>query len=229
MKTIFLFALLWFAIPQNQNLIVSEEQPVTVLNQKWVKDRQLPPPNSDSRSVPAAAMIPQNKNFERTRRANMPPGDRDPNLDTVDGRSAALENAVQQSRAAKAVDGFTYRTKIRNASNKPIEIVFWEYQFKESPTATEITRRQFLCGVDLKPSKDKELQGFSLSGPYDVISVDALARRSANVGEEKALINRVEFADGTIWQRKGWNFAEVKFGYTRALATPWGGEMCRGL
>ena len=86
-----------------------------------------------------------------------------------------------------------------------------------------------MCGVALKPSKEKELQAFSLSGPFDVVSVNALAKGAANVAEERVVINRVEFADGTIWQRKGWSLTEVRLSYARALATPWGTEMCRNL
>jgi len=179
--------------------------------------------------APAAAMIPQNKNFEKNRRANTSPGERDPNLDTIDGRSAAMEKAVQESRAPKPVDGFAYRAKIHNASSKLIEIVFWEYQFKESASSTMISRRQFLCGVAVKPEKDKELQAFSLSGPHDVVSVNALAKKTGDTGEESVVVNRVEYADGSIWQRKDWNFGEVRLSYARAVATPWGTEMCRGL
>jgi hypothetical protein len=62
-----------------------------------------------------------------------------------------------------------------------------------------------------------------------VVSVEALAKKSGETAEEKVLINRVEYADGSIWQRKDWNFGEVRLGYARAVATPWGTEMCRGL
>jgi hypothetical protein len=226
MKSILPLLLLIALFPQNQSPAISHEgSPVTVVSFKWFKDRQSIT-STDGASTPAAAMIPQNKNFERNRRANTPPGERDPNLDTVDGRSAALEKAVQDSRAPKPVDGFAYRAKVHNASTKPIEIIFWEYQFKESSDAAPLLRRQFLCGVAIKPEKDKELQAFSLSGPRDVITVDVLAKKS---GDEKVVINRVEYADGSIWQRKDWNFGEVRLGYARAVATPWGSEMCRGL
>jgi hypothetical protein len=176
-------------------------------------------------------MIPANKNFERNRRANDPVGVRDPNGDTLDGRSAALEKSVQEARAAKPkeVDGFAYRVKIQNASKKVIEVVFWEYQFKETANPANVARRQFLCGVNIKPDKEKELQAFSVSGPSDVISVGSLANKPENLFEEKVVINRVEYADGSIWQRKDWNFAEVKSGIARAIGTPWGAEMCRGL
>jgi hypothetical protein len=228
MKTILLLSLLLMLFPQGQAPIVSSDaSPVAVVSFKWFKDRQefVQPPEA---TMPAAAMIAANKNFEKNRRANTSPGERDPNLDTLDGRSAALEKAVQESRAAKPVDGFAYRAKIHNASNKSIEVVFWEYQFKEA-AATSVTRRQFLCGVSIKPDKEKELQVFSLSGPPDVISVATLSKKTANSGEEKAVINRVEYADGTIWQRKDWNFGEVRLGYARAMATPWVPGTCKGL
>lgn len=230
MKTILLLTLLLLAIPQGQSgvapVISSEGTPVTVLSIRWYKDRQAV--EQDTASGPAAAMIPQNKNFERNRRANTSPGERDPNLDTIDGRSAALDKAVQEARAPKPVDGFAYRARVHNASAKPLEIIFWEYQFKESATATPLLRRQFLCAVAIKPEKDKELQAFSLSGPQDVVNVNVLANKG---GSEQGVINRVEFADGSIWQRKDWNFGEVRLSYARALATPWGKgtEMCRAL
>ena len=232
MKTILLLTLLLLAIPQGQSGVVvpaisNEGLPVTVLSIKWFKDRQAI--EEVPASGPAAAMIPQNKNFERNRRANTSPGERDPNLDTIDGRSAAMEKAVQESRMPKPADGFAYRAKVHNASGKAIEIIFWEYQFKESAAAAPLLRRQFLCGVAIKPEKDKELQAFSLSGPQDVISVNILAKKSGSQGTEQVVINRVEFADGSIWQRKDWNFGEVRLSYARAVATPWGAEMCRGL
>jgi hypothetical protein len=230
MKTILFAALLLAVIPQGQSVapaIPSDGPPVTVLGLKWFKDRQAI--DQVTASSPAAAMIPQNKIFERNRRANTSPGERDPNLDTIDGRSAAIEKAVQESRAPKPADGFAYRAKVHNATRKAIDIIFWEYQFKESAADAPLLRRQFLCGVAIKPEKDKELQAFSLSGPQDVISVNILAKKPGSTGAEQVVINRVEFADGSIWQRKDWNFGEVRLSYARAIATPWGTEMCRGL
>lgn len=226
MKTILLLTLLLLVIPQGQSPVVSSEgSPVSVLSFKWFKDRQ--EVESVTSSGPAAAMIPQNKNFERNRRANTSPGERDPNLDTIDGRSAALERAVQDSRAPKPLEGFAYRAKVHNAGGKPIQIIFWEYQLKEAGATTPLLRRQFLCVVAIKPEKNSELQAFSLSGPHDVVSVDTLKKKSA--GEELTVINRVEFADGSIWQRKDWSFGEIRLSFARAVATPWGAEMCRGL
>lgn len=232
MRTLLLFALLaLFVSPVQRTASAQEDPSVAVIVFKWYKSRAVIEKLETPTDGPAAAVIPQNKNFERNRRANSPEGVRDPNLDTIDGRSAALERSIQESRISnsKPVDGFAYRVKVKNTSAKVIEVVFWEYQFKETADPTTVARRQFLCGVNIKPDKEKELQAFSVSGPSDVISVGSLVKKTGKLFDEGIVINRIEYADGTIWQRKGWNFGEVRLGIARAVGTPWGSEMCRSL
>lgn len=80
MKTILLLSLLLMLFPQGQAPGVSSDaSPVEVASFKWFKDRQefVQPPEA---TVPAAAMIGANKNFDKKRRANTSPGERDPNL-----------------------------------------------------------------------------------------------------------------------------------------------------
>ena len=125
MNSVLLLSLMLIFSPLTQSAISTEGTPVIVLSSKWFKDRQSIAQIPES-TGPAAAMIPQNKNFEKNRRANTSPGERDPNLDTIDGRSAALEKAVQESRAPQPVEGYAYRAKIHNTSGKLIEIIFWE-------------------------------------------------------------------------------------------------------
>jgi hypothetical protein len=228
-----------FVTPFQQAARPDAGSSVTVLSYKWFKSRQAVEKldaagNDVGAASPVRAVTSANKNFERNMRVNAPAGTRDPNADTLDGRSAELERNVQEARTQKTkpVDGYAYRMKVQNTSVKTIEVVFLEYQFDESADATSIVRRQFLCGVHIKPHHEKELQAFSLSGPSDVIDVAHVKDAHANSGNllaEQVVINRVEYSDGSIWQRKGWNLAQVKLGVQRATATPWGTEMCRGL
>src|SRR5947209_6020540 len=135
MRTLLLLPLLLTIILQSQSVpIPNDGSSVAVLGFKWSKSRQVMEKPVDGSTAPAAAMIPQNKNFERNARDQAPAGVRDPNLDTIDGRSAALEKSVQESRAPKSepVDVFAYHARIRNSSAKVIEVIFWEYQFTES-------------------------------------------------------------------------------------------------
>ena len=207
-----------------------EISPVQVVSFKWSHSRKtIDKADNSVVAAPASAMIPQNKNFSRNARGNDPAGVRDPNADTLDGRSAAIEKSVQDARApqSKQVEGYSYKIKVQNTAPNAIEVLFWEYQAADPNDANSLTRRQFLCGVNIRSGNRQDLEGFSLQGPINVISV--ASANSANAPQEKILINRVEFADGTIWQRKDWNLKDVKATYERALKEPWVPGMCKGL
>jgi hypothetical protein len=228
MKILLLLSLLLSLLVLSQGPIVSSDAaPLTVTNFKWSRARRnVETPPADS-NAPAQAMIPQNRNFARNARINDPQGVRDPNGDTIDGRSAAIEKSVADSRAPKSkpLDGYAYHIKVQNPATKVVEIVFWEYQFHDPAKPDLVARRQFLCGVNIPAGKGKDLEGFSLSGPSEVVDV-----KSLNSGfKENVFINRVEYSDGSIWQRKAWNLAEVKSSYERVLREPWLPGMCKGL
>ncbi len=212
-----------------QTAVKDDAAPVSLLSFKWFKDKRAADTlDTSPTTTPAPAMIAANKNFEKQRRVNDPAGVRDPNQDTLDGRSAELDRIVQEARDAKPpVDGFTYQARIQNDSAKVVKTVFWEYQFKEKANAANVSRRQFICTAKVKPQKTKDLELFTLTGPSGVVSVGSLANKTAKDFDESALINRVEFEDGTNWQRKDWNFDEVKLtSKTPANAKT---QMCRGL
>jgi len=232
MRTLLLLLLPLLLLSPGQNsVVVTQDSSVVVLGFKSYKTRQSVQRPDLPNTGPAAAMTPANKNYARNARINDPVGARDPNADTIDARSAAIEKNVQEAHAPqpKPVDGYAYRVKIQNTSARVIEILFFEYQFVDPADAANVARRQFLCGVNIKPDKGKELQAFSMSGPSDVISVGSLSKKSETPFQERVVINRVEYADGSIWQRKDWNFGEIRLTYQRAVGTPWGAEMCRSL
>jgi hypothetical protein len=226
MKSLLLLplVLMFFASPQDP-VGTEENSPVVVNSYKWFRDRQ---PAEQASSIvlnPAPAMIAANKNFEKQKRVNDPAGVRDPNADSLDGRGAALEKIVQDSREAPPVDGFTYLVKVQNAGTKQIQNVFWEYQFREIANPTNVVHRQFVCSSKIKPEKDRDFQVFSLAGPSDVISAKSLVKGSGKQFEESVVINRVEYADGTHWQRKDWKYDLARFNAKSARNLP----TCRGL
>ena len=226
MKTLLLLSLLLsLLIPFQSN----EGSPLTVTQFKWSRARRtIQAPVAEGNS-PQRAMIPQNRNFARNQRINDPAGARDPNDDTLDGRSAAIEKSVAQSRAPKSdsVDGYLYKIKVQNPGPKVVEAVFWEYRFHDPANPDLVARRQFLCAVNIGAEKSKELEGFSLSGPNDVVDVKTL--NSGTPFKEEVLINRVEYTDGSLMQRKSWNLAEVQSSYERALRESWLPGMCKAL
>jgi len=230
MRNLLLLPLLLVFAPQVQKPVRSDSS-LEILGSRWSRTRRTLEKVDPAKNTLTPEMIPANKNYARNVRVNDPVGAKDPNEDTIDGRSAALERNVQAARApdSKPVDGFAYFVRVKNLDTKAIEILFWEYQFVDSANPGTVTRRQFLCGVNIKPAKEKDVQAFSLSGPSDVINARSVANSPDDSIQGKAVINRVEYADGSIWQRKDWNFSEIRMTYKRAVAAPWGSEMCRVL
>ena len=207
--------------------------PVAVVSFKWYKDRRV----HEAADTPVVAqrapnvMERQNRNYERQKRVNDTGGMRDPNENTIEARSAALESIVQQSREEKPppVDGFTYEAKIQNKSTKLVKTVFLEFQFTEKTNPANTSRRQFICRAKMKPEKLEELRAFSLVAPSGVVSVGTLKKKShADDFDERVRINRVEYDDGTIWQRKDWDFDEVKL-TVKPAAKSANLQPCRGL
>ena len=229
MKIHFLLSLLLTLIIPFQSQVETTGAPMTVTSSKWTRARRVPPVQEVEGDAPARAVIPQNKIFARNARANESPGARDPNADTLDGRSAALEKSVAESRAnqGEPIDGYAYRIKVQNQTNRAVEVVFWEYRFEDPANPEQVTRHQFLCGVSIGAGKSKEMEGFSRSGPSDVVNVKTL--NSGTPFKESVVINRIEFTDGSMWQRKAWSLAEVKGSYERALREPWLPGTCKGL
>jgi len=186
-----------------------ESSPVVVLSFRWFKDRQAAA-NAVAPPGPQPAMTPANKNYERNRRINGSAPERDPNLDTVDARSAALDKIMQESREPRPIDGYTYRVRFQNGGAKLTQTIYWEYQFKETANPANVSRRRFVCALKIKPRKDKELKVFSTLGPSNVIDIKNLAKGTGNQFEESILIHRIEYDGGLIWQRKDWDFDEAK-------------------
>lgn len=236
MRGLFILPLLLIpiAVAHNQTLVTSEGKPdLVVLSHKWSKTRRVTAiviPNDPPPPAPSLADTAR-RNAERSERVTDSGGPRQPAAGlSIDARAAALEKIARDTRTqqSKSLNGFSYQLRLKNESAKQIEVVFWEYQFIDVADPDVVTRRQFLCGLNLKPGKDKELIAFSLSGPSKVVSAESLANKIEKPPQERVLINRVEYADGTIWQRQDWSFGEIRLSYVNAMATAWT-EMCRGL
>ena len=204
----------------------ASDSPIAILDHRWERVRIPGQKIADGTVPPVRAVIAENKYHQRTARNNRPTGAVDPNEYTTDGRSAALERSVQESRSVKVddVNGFRYIVNIRNDTDRKLDVLFLEYRFAEPADRTRFTRHQLLCSVKLKKGEKMELSALSLLGPNDVVNADAVAGESF---DEKVFVNRMEFADGAILQRNDWNFGEIKKAVERVTAVPWSKDVCR--
>lgn len=210
---------------------IAQDDPMPVLRSSWERATQRAQKPVLAPQGPAKPIIAENKYFQRKAREQRTDNPMDPYEASIEGRSAAMDRAVQESRAPQPddVSGYHYVAEIRNDTGKTVDVVFWEYRFTEIARPTNVVRRQFLCGTKLKNGEKRELSAFSLLGPSDVIDAESLAQKTGKLFEESVIINRIEFSDGAIIQRHGWKLQDVKAGVERATSTPWGREICRGI
>src|SRR5882757_492698 len=75
---------------------------IRVLSFKWSKGLQPTDPSGPDKPMTARATTQADKNFDRNSRINDPAGVRDPNADTADTRSAALEKSVRDADKSQA-------------------------------------------------------------------------------------------------------------------------------
>jgi hypothetical protein len=222
---ILILAFSFAAAAQDQN----EDSFVSVIDHKWERVRVSGQKIENNSAAPIRGLTANDKYYQRASRENQPKGVPDPSEYTVDGRSAALERSVQESRSVKTddINAFRYAASVKNNSDRKVDIIFWEYKFTELANPKNVVRRQFLCAAKMKPGEKFELAAFSTLGPSEVVSAEGLKDSSARLFDEKILINRIEFADGAILQRRDWKMAEVKAGIEKATASPWGKEVCK--
>ncbi len=208
------------------------DSPVMVIESSWERARQ-----TRKKTEPAPSSAPErmrtsnDRNFSREVLNQLPKGATDPRETTIDARRGALEKVVQDSQdpVPDNSTGYFYIAKMRNDSEKKIDVIFWEYRFIELANPSNVVRRQFLCAANLKPGEKRDLSAFSLLGPSEVISAESLADITQKLFDEKVTVNRIEYSDDSIIQRSDWKYDDVRKPVERATSTSWGKEICRGI
>ena len=207
------------------------QEPVPILKAQW-KRTTVRAQQADVTAVgPVTPVMAETKYFQRKAREARTDNPIDPNTESMEGRSRAMDKAVRESRTAQPDDtkGYLYTAEMRNDTGSAISIVFWEYKFVETARPSNVVRRQFLCGGEFKNGETKQFSVFSQHGPSDVIGVESLGKDDEKLFTESFQVNRIELSDGTIIQRDNWKFSDVKEAVQRATSTPWGNEVCRAL
>ncbi|MBK6750993.1 MAG: hypothetical protein IPG67_13565 [Acidobacteria bacterium] len=210
---------------------IAQNGTVSVIGSGWNTIREGAKKGESQSSLQVPEMTAQNKNFQRNARENqmLQRGMTDPNEHTIDGRSAQLEKITQESRTPNydAKVGYSYFANVKNDNEKTVVAIFWEYRFTEIATPANVTSRHFLCGVKIKPGDKRELAAASILGPSNTISVKSLENAVDKLFDEKVIINRIEFADDSVLNRRDWKYDDFKDAIKRATSTPWGKEVCR--
>lgn len=96
---------------------------------------------------------------------------------------------------------FDYKVTLRNVGKKPIQFIAWEYIFTDPETKTEISRHELEGKIQLEPGKSKEMIGRTNRPPSITVGAEQAEKGKENQFIEEVIITRIEYADGTVWQR----------------------------
>jgi hypothetical protein len=96
---------------------------------------------------------------------------------------------------------YLYEAKIRNTGTKTVQLVVWNYAFFDNTSGEEIGRTSCTNLIKLRPGKTVELVGSSSSTPIKVVHVSRAGKETKGSYIEQVVITRLEYDDGTFWQR----------------------------
>jgi hypothetical protein len=144
-----------------------------------------------------------NSNTADTRSRRLIYEDEIRNRNSIENRSRDMldleESVLRESRNAKPLDLFRYRVNLKNTGLKVVKSIFWDYQASYTDDFADASHRQFRCTAKLKPNQSERFEGYSMLPPIRVVSA---ANKTYN---QRVVINRVDYADGTYWQRPEWH------------------------
>jgi hypothetical protein len=97
-------------------------------------------------------------------------------------------------------DQYLLHLQVKNVGTSVIKSIVWEYQ--PSSETTNYDLRQYVCTMKAKP---KESKAFEIVSPYNPMKVVQADAKTGEPKNGKVVINRIEYADGSLWKRKGWS------------------------
>jgi hypothetical protein len=167
--------------------MVERENPdLLVVKFSWAKERQksalIGGPQSPGGSITAPVAN------------NRDPGSRRADIGNLERRAAA-------SSAETRGDSYRLRIEVENTGTNVVRSLVWE--FKHTAGLDDYDPKQYLCALRVKPKERKTLDLLTTYAPVKVISVDA---RATALKEGEVIINKIEYADGSVWKRRGWYY-----------------------
>jgi hypothetical protein len=201
MKTTLLTILILYSasVVSAQSIVASTDAPVAVLKHSWTKER------INWEGDPFAGPV---ENFDEVRRRRVDERriERARGTGNV-GEAAKVEREMRAEQVIKARPPappryvFLYKVSIKNNSDKTIKSIDWDYVFLSANTQSEAGRLEFTSDEKIAPGKNKEINVMARKPPAKTISVYALDKRESQGLDGQIVIMRVEYTDGTVWQR----------------------------
>lgn len=96
---------------------------------------------------------------------------------------------------------YVYEAKFMNTGTLKIRKLVWEYVFFEAGTEREVGRRRNESKVSISPGKTGNATVRSASPPAGIITIAQTGKKPREQYSEQVIIQSIEYADGSVWQR----------------------------
>ena len=162
-----------------------EEPDLQVVKFTWTKEKQ-----------PRSSMIRGAQNPGGTV-SSAPTDGRD-----LGSRKAAIRTIDKKptESEAKPVENYQVRLELKNTGANVVKGLVWELQPTAAPD--DYQPKRYLCALEVKPKEKKVLEVWTPYLPVKVISADP----KDALKEGTLSIDQVEYADGSVWKKTGWNY-----------------------
>ena len=186
------------AAAQTPKATPTEPHGVTVVGGRWDREVYNPALLEDPMdiSTDAAQLLRERREVsrinaarERTGRTALPPPT-EPSIKTAKRTSPGLATNI-----------YLYQIRVSNGGTKKIRSIVWDYVLFDQATQREMGRNQFESKVSIGVGKTKDLFGSSKTPPAAVVDVSKSDKVERGQYAEAVEIQRVEYNDGTIWER----------------------------
>jgi hypothetical protein len=131
--------------------------------------------------------------------------DRENSVRTKNGKTA-IDNRgrpvkVETDAQGGTVTTYIYKAKVTNNDTKTIRAIEWDYVFYDPATEKEVGRHPLKNNVKLQPGKSAEMSRRTATPPTNVVDVNKTGKKIKEQYAERVEIQRIEYADGSVWQR----------------------------
>jgi hypothetical protein len=181
-----------------QAVVAQDDSNVVVLKCGWQKERIRPRASS-------VGYASQDELIQQSQRQQQLAAARN---SRNTGQEARLETQITNHEKAKVEarqtdlprDGYRYKVTLRNDGAKTTTSIDWDYLFIDPATQQVMGRHQFTSDETIKPGKNKEISVLYLSTPIKTVNAKTASEKSASMIEQ-VVIMRVQFSDGSVWQK----------------------------
>jgi len=120
-------------------------------------------------------------------------------IEEQSGAMRQVEARDRRSGTYSAQEFYRYKVKLLNTDAREVRAVYWSFETRQSLRPDDVARREFFCSAKIKPGKSREFEAQATRPP------SLTARAEIAAGPDQVVINRVEYKDGSFWQRPRWS------------------------